>query len=196
MKISYNEFHISKEIRDRCGFSASLYSSTGNVIIADMKAVRVFTEKLNQHLEKIGLPEKRVSAGSINAMGLIDEILHYCCMLYRKTKISTAFSDALKDLDNKYGSEKVDELLIQFNTEFPPTEVYKGKTTAKKYLSGTAIDIGTGKLRSNRESTFEEMVLLHLENENPAFLPLSIMINDQKLAKNPLYSQSCADVQK
>ena len=90
MKISYNEFHISKEIRDRCGFSASLYSSTGNVIIADMKAVRVFTEKLNQHLEKIGLPEKRVSAGSINAMGLIDEILHYCCMLYRKTKISTA----------------------------------------------------------------------------------------------------------
>ena len=196
MKISYNEFHISKEIRDRCGFSASLYSSTGNVIIADMKAVRVFTEKLNQHLEKIGLPEKRVSAGSINAMGLIDEILHYCCMLYRKTKISTAFSDALKDLDNKYGSEKVDELLIQFNTEFPPTEVYKGKTTAKKYLSGTAIDIGTGKLRSNRESTFEEMVLLHLENENPAFLPFSIMFNDQKLAKNPLYSQSWADVQK
>ena len=196
MKISYNEFHISKEIRDRCGFSASLYSSTGNVIIADMKAVRVFTEKLNQHLEKIGLPEKRVSAGSINAMGLIDEILHYCCMLYRKTKISTAFSDALKDLDNKYGSEKVDELLIQFNTEFPPTEVYKGKITAKKYLSGTAIDIGTGKLRSNRESTFEEMVLLHLENENPAFLPFSIMFNDQKLAKNPLYSQSWADVQK
>ena len=196
MNISYNEFHISKEIRDRCQFSASLYSSTGNVIIADMKAVRVFTEKLNQHLEKIGMPEKRVSAGSINAMGLIDEILHYCCMLYRKTKISTAFSDALKDLDNKYGPEKVDELLIQFNTEFPPTEVYRGKTTAKKYLSGTAIDIGTGKLRSNRESTFEEMVLLHLENENPAFLPFSIMFNDQKLAKNPLYHQSWADVQK
>lgn len=196
MKISYNEFHISKEVRDRCGFSASLYSSTGNVIIADMKAVRVFTEKLNQHFDKLGMPEKRVSAGSINAMGLIDEILHYCCMLYRKTKISTAFSDALKDLDNKYGSEKVDELLIQFNTEFPPTEVYKGKTTAKKYLSGTAIDIGTGKLRSNRESTFEEMVLLHLENENPAFLPFSIMFNDQKLGKNPLYQEAWADVQK
>ena len=35
-----------------------------------------FTEKLNAHLDKIGLSEKRVSAGSVNAMGLIDEILH------------------------------------------------------------------------------------------------------------------------
>ncbi len=196
MKKSYNEFHISREVREQCKFSSSLYSSTGNVVISDMKAVRIFTEKLNQHFDKIGLPEKRVSAGSINAMGLIDEILHYCCMLYRKTKLSTAFSDALKYLDNKYGTEKIDELLIQFNTEFPPTEVYRGEISVKKYLSQTAIDIGTGKLRSNRESSFEEMILLHLENENPAFLPFSIMFNDQKVAKNPLYQKTWADVQK
>ena len=196
MKISYNEFHISKEVRDRCQFSNTLYSSTGNVIISDMKAVRIFTEKLNAHLDKIGLSEKRVSAGSVNAMGLIDEILHYCCMLYRKTKLSTAFSDALKDLDNKYGKDKIDELLISFNKEFPPVEVYRKEITLEKYMSGTAIDTGTGKLRSNREATFEEMIMLHLENENPAFLPFSIMFNDQKLSKNPLYQKTWADIQK
>ena len=196
MNFSYNEFHISKEVRDRCQFSSSLYSSTGNVIISDMKAVRLFTEKLNAHFDKIGLPEKRVSAGSVNAMGLIDEILHYCCMLYRKTKLSTAFSDALKNLDNKFGKEKVDELLREFNREFPPTPVYRKEISLDKYMSGTAIDAGTGKLRSNREATFEEMIMLHLENENPAFLPFSIMFNDQKLSKNPLYQESWAEIQK
>lgn len=196
MKISYNEFHINKAVRDSCKFSNALYASTGNVIISDMKAVRIFTERLNTHFDKMGLPEKRVSAGSINAMGLIDEILHYCCMLYRKTKLSTAFSDALKDLDNKYGKENIDELLIQFNTEFPPTAVYRGEITLEKYMSETSIDVGTGKLRSNRESSFEEMIMLHLENENPAFLPFSIMFNDQKLGKNPLYHKTWADIQR
>ena len=196
MKISYNEFHINKAVRDSCKFSNALYASTGNVIISDMKAVRIFTERLNTHFDKMGLPEKRVSAGSINAMGLIDEILHYCCMLYRKTKLSTAFSDALKDLDNKYGKENIDELLLQFNTEFPPTAVYRGEITLEKYMSETSIDVGTGKLRSNRESSFEEMIMLHLENENPAFLPFSIMFNDQKLGKNPLYHKTWADIQR
>lgn len=196
MKISYNEFHVSKDVRDKCQFSNALYSITGDVVIADMKAVRVFTQKLNSYYDKIGLKEKRVSAGSVNAMGLIDEILHYCCMLYRKSKCGTAFSDALKNLDSIYGKDAIDELIIQFNTEFPPVEVYRGEKTLKKYLSETTIDAGTGKPRSNRESSFEEMILLHLENENPAFLPFSIMFNDQKLARNPLYHKTWADVQK
>ncbi|MCR5386278.1 MAG: histone H1-like repetitive region-containing protein [Treponema sp.] len=196
MNISYNEFHINKQIRDKCQFSNVLYSITGNVVISDMKAVRVFTQKLNEHFDKIGLSEKRVSAGSVNAMGLIDEIFHYCCGLYRKTKMSTAFSDALKSLDNKYGKEKIDELLLEFTLEFPPVEVYNKKKTAEQYLGETAIDSFTGKMRSNRESTFEEMIMLHLENENPAFLPFSILFNDQKLSKNPLYQKSWADIQK
>ena len=103
------------------------------------------------------MSDKRVSAGSINAMGLIDEILHYCCMIYRKKKNPTAFSDALKQLDNKYGKEKIDELLFEFGKEFTPTAVYRGEVTLEKYMSGSAIDIGTGKLRSNREATFEEI---------------------------------------
>lgn len=196
MKISYNEFHISKEIRDNCNFKSALYTSTGNVIISDMKAVRIFTEKLNEYFDKNGMSDKRVSAGSINAMGLIDEILHYCCMIYRKKKNPTAFSDALKQLDNKYGKEKIDELLFEFGKEFPPTAVYRGEITLEKYMSGSAIDIGTGKLRSNREATFEEMIMLHLENENPAFLPFGIMFNDQMLAKNSLYNKTWSDIQK
>ena len=42
MNVSYNEFHISREIREKCDFDARLYASTGNVIFADLKAVRSF----------------------------------------------------------------------------------------------------------------------------------------------------------
>ena len=48
MRVSYNEFHISRAIRDLCKFDQSLFSSSGNVIFADLKAVRTFQTKLNQ----------------------------------------------------------------------------------------------------------------------------------------------------
>ena len=44
MEISYNEFHVSKQIRDLCNFDERLYASSGNVILANLKAVRVFAE--------------------------------------------------------------------------------------------------------------------------------------------------------
>ena len=127
MKISYNEFHVSKDIRDKCQFDSSLYTSSGNVIITDLKKVRIFAEKLNQYYDKIGLSEKRISAGQLNAMGLIDEILHYVSMLYRRDGIKSSFEGLLQSLDSKFGKEKIDEILLQFTNEFPPTAVYREK---------------------------------------------------------------------
>ena len=48
MNISYNEFHVCKAIRDLCNFDEQLYASSGNVIIANIQAVRKFAEKLNK----------------------------------------------------------------------------------------------------------------------------------------------------
>ena len=42
---SLNEFHVSKEIRDKCNFDGSLFASTGNVILANFKNVRLFAKK-------------------------------------------------------------------------------------------------------------------------------------------------------
>ena len=169
MNISYNEFHVCKSVRDACGFDGRLYASSGNVVIADMKNIRIFAEKLNALFDERGEHEKRISAGSLNAMGLIDEIFHYVCMLFRRDKEATAFTTTLDALDAQFGKEKVDSLLVDFSNEFPPVEVYQGKITAEEYLAKTALDAGTGKMRSNREQTLEELILLHLANENPAF---------------------------
>lgn len=187
MTISYNEFHIAKAVRDLCGFDQQLYSSSGNAIFANLKAVQAFQTKLNELFVKRGQKEKQVSAGSLNAMGLIDEIFHYVCMLYRRDKAPKAFSNLLEDLDTYFTKEAVDKLLLQFMEEFPPVSVYQKKETAEEYLARTCLDEGTKQERTNREQVLEELILLHLANENPAFHPFQILFDDTKLAANPLY---------
>ena len=117
------EFHISGEARRKYNFSSQLFSSRGNVILADFKAARELAKKINDEHNRIGLKEF-VKASHINAMGLIDEILHYVCTLYREQIDSSVMVEAVSVLQEKFGAEKVDNLLLSFIKEFPPREVY------------------------------------------------------------------------
>ncbi len=190
MRISYNEFHISKKVRDFCKFNEGLFASSGNVVFANMKNVREFQLKFNQLLINRKLEEKQVSAGNLNAMGLIDEIMHYVCMLYRRDIFPSVISGFYANLEKNFTKEKLDEFLLSFIQEFPPVEVYKGNISAVDFLNQTAIDIGTNAQRSNREQVLEELILLHLANENPAFSPFKLLFDDSALAKNKLYAES------
>ncbi len=197
MKVSYNEFHISKKVRDLCSFEEGLFASSGNVVFANMKNVRNFQLLYNNYIDTlVGDEKKRVSAGQLNAMGLIDEILHYVSMIYRRDKLDTFMSGMLQELNAAFSAEEIDKLLLDFIKEFPPVEVYKQKCTPQEYLNRTALDIGTNKERTNREQTLEELILLHLANENPAFKPFLLLFDDSELAKNKLYSKTWAAIQK
>ncbi|MGI5107075.1 histone H1-like repetitive region-containing protein [Treponema socranskii] len=190
MKISNNEFHVSKKVRDLCRFNETLFASSGNVILSDLYQVRTFVEKLNAYFDKRNEHEKRVSAGELNAMGLIDEIFHYVCMLYRRDAAGESFSALLAKLDDEFGVAQTDALLLSFIAEFPPAAVRNGTVSAEEYLSETAFDEGVNRERTNREQTLEELILLHLANENPAFKKFAILFDDAKLAQNPLYGKS------
>ncbi len=197
MHISYNEFHISKKVRDLCSFEEGLFASSGNVVFANMRNVRNFQLLYNNFIDTVtGDENKRVSAGQLNAMGLIDEILHYVCMLYRRNKVPDFMTNLLSELDKQYTRNEIDSLLIDFINEFPPVEVYKEKCSAREYLSRKALDIGTGEERSNREQTLEELILLHLANENAAFKPFLLLFGDTELAKNKLYGKTWTSIKK
>jgi len=195
MKISYNEFHISKKVRDLCNFEQGLFASSGNVVFANMKNVRAFALKFNSLFTKPEDENKKVSAGSLNAMGLLDEIFHYVTFLYRKNKQSDIIVQMLTELDKSLTKEATDALLLEFMAEFPPTEVYSGSCTAEEYLNRTAVEPETGRQRTNREQTLEEFILLHLANENPAFKPFKLLFDDTKLSENSNYSKSWAVIQ-
>ena len=70
MKISYNEFHISRKVREECNFEDSLFSSAGNVVFANFKAVHKFQTKLNELFDKRGQSEKKSFRGLFDPNGL------------------------------------------------------------------------------------------------------------------------------
>lgn len=190
--ISVNEFHISREIRSQCDFDEGLFSSSGNIILTNTKAVRLFAKKVNdfiasQHDDPVEAGKKMIKAGQLNAMGLIDEIFHYVCSMYRRDINKSVFDFLLELLDDEFGVEAMDGLLSAFNQEFPPTAIFRGEVDGHGYLAGSGLDPVTGATRSNRASTLEELILLRLANENPAFSPFYIMFGDDKLKESFLY---------
>ena len=128
------EFHVSKKVRDLCNFDESLFSFNGNVIFTNFKAVRSFAQKINATLNPVLEANKMIKAGQLNAMGLIDEIFHYVCSEFRKSENPKAFEELYDSLKAKLGEEALHQLLVDFNTEFPPVAVYQGKISIEDYL--------------------------------------------------------------
>ena len=188
------EFHISAFVRETCSFDKSLFSSTGNTVFQNVTDVHNFVYTFNKALksESFGEKGKNVSylkAGLLNGMGLLDEIFHYVCRLYRRDFNKTFFTDAYDFIDSELAQktkteEPLHNLLLDFVKEFPPLAVYTKAQTAEKWLSDTDETSGV----ANKFLALEELMLLRLANENPAFEPFFILFNDEALRENKLYS--------
>jgi glycosidase len=176
------EFHICNEVRSECGLDKDLFTLSGNVILADFRAVRELAARLNSKHDLKTHPEKAVSAGKLNAMGLIDEILHYLVALYRRQALPDLFEKALARLENSLGPAKVAFLLETFCTVFPPHAVYAGESGVAEYLKGGEAGL------SHRSMALEELLLLAMANLNPAFKPFLFLFDDAPLEAKTAYN--------
>lgn len=187
------EFHISRKARNLYNFDDSLFSLSGNVIFANFHAVRTFTQKMNARRNLIAFPEQALKAGQINAMGLIDEILHLVIHLYRQQRNADIWSEALDWLEKKHGIQKIDQSLKAFTQEFPTVAVYKNEISLDEYIDGSA-QLENGQTISNRQVILEEMLVLWLANVNPAFGPYLELFDDSQLEKNSLYREIISEL--
>jgi glycosidase len=183
------EFHVSRKTRDRYRFDQSLFALTGNVIVANFRAAREFAQKMNAQRDLAGHPEQTVRAGQINAMGMIDEILHYVVGLYRQQENTRAFQEALDWLCEGLGQEAVEAALRQFTEEFPPLVVYRGEIELDAYLEGESAGI------PNRQIVLEELLMLWLANVNPAFAPFLELFDHTALEENTAYTDIVSGLQ-
>lgn len=196
------EFHISKKSRDKYQFDKALFGLTGNVVFADFKAVRLFAEKMNAQRDvcisgtgiyqgkHMGLSlQGMIMPGDISAMGLIDEILHFICSLYREQRNQFAWEEGLKWSENKVGKDALMITLNEFIAQFPPVAMYQNKQIAKDYAAGVTITLmGERKNAiSNTCNMIEEMLLLYLANINPAFSPFLELFDDTQLKDKTAY---------
>jgi glycosidase len=184
----YMEFHLSRLARDRYQFDQSIFSLSGNVIFADFYAARMFAQKMNEKRDLIRFPEEAVRAGQINAMGLIDEILHFVMEMYRRQVNPIVMGEALDWLVQQVGDEGLNTCFQNFADQFPPLAVYRREVVLQDYLDGS-----TGGV-PNKQIALEEMLMLWLANMNPAFAPYIELFDDTDLEKNTAYPEIIASL--
>ncbi|TFG81883.1 MAG: alpha-amylase, partial [Spirochaetales bacterium] len=169
------EFHIRKDIRDAYDVVDAPFSTGGNIIFADFYESRLFATKLNRKINPTTHPERVVKAGKLNAMALIDELLHAVCDMYRESVKSDAFSATLATVQDSIGVSATTTLLRAFVEAYPSSEVHDGTISAVAWLKTETDGV------SNRLIALEELLLLRLANENPAFNPFSFLFDDAEL---------------
>jgi glycosidase len=177
------EFHISREARERYQFTETLFSYDGNVVFADMPACRNFAHKMNQIRDAANNPDEAVHAGSLFAMGLIDEASHVVIARYREQFDRKVMADALSWFSSKNGPAALDRLLLTFVEHFPGSEVMRGNESPQQWLQGSTAGI------SHREAALEELMLLWAANRNEAFVPFEELFVDKPLEEKTVYQR-------
>jgi glycosidase len=184
-KLSF-EFHISRAARERYQFVDALFTLTGNVVFADLKASREFAHRMNLARDVERHPERAVHPGALNAMALIDEALHAVAALYRQQRDPKAMVDAVAWFRSRIGEQSLDQTLLAFAEHFPTVAVYRGEQTAADWLAASTEGV------SHRAVALEELMMLWLANVNTAFRSFHELFDQKELAAASAYSKITA----
>jgi glycosidase len=177
------EFHISRIARERYQFAQSLFSYNGNVVFANMAACRAFAHRMNQVRDVEKHPDLAVHAGTLYAMGLIDEASHVLMARYREQFDREVMTGALDWFSLLVGPEALDAMLLTFVEHFPGSSVIRRLETPRQWLKGSTD--GT----PHRAAALEELLLLWSANRNEAFQPFEELFEDKTLAEKTVYRQ-------
>ena len=175
------DFHVSKNARQKYDFDQSLFSIVGDLIITNSYQARLLSDKINTKRKEQGIHDVVVTAGMINALGLVHEIFHFLMRLYEEKENPGVFSKSINHLRSKIGEENLHKTLLQFIYDFPPIAVYNKNISEENYLKGSTDN------KPNIEIIFEEIILLNLENINPATAALEELYSDKEFASKTSY---------
>lgn len=171
------QFHISRSARSRYNVDQSLFSLRGTIVFGNFYAARLLAQQINQ-----ARGSGTIQAGELNALGLIHEILHAVLQQYRQQR-GNVMAQAVSAVYENVGQTAVETTLQKFIDEFPPLPVYRGQVTIEQYLNGSTDGI------ANREIVLEEMILVWLQNQNPAASPFKELFDDSALAQTTAYTR-------
>lgn len=184
------DFHVERECRFKYDIDESLFALNGDLIIANFSQARLLADKINNKRKEEGNYDQLVTAGQINALGVLHEIFHFMIGYYEKKINPGVMKRAVENLKLNLSNTELDKILSVFINKFPPVLILKEEKSVEEYLNGK-----TGK-KQNRELLLEELILLHLENMNPATAMLAELYSDKALVEETLYTQAIDQVDK
>lgn len=176
-------FHVRRDARDAIGFADALFAVRGDVMLGDLAAAERFAEALRR--TRGDAP----SAVELQAMGIVHEVQHAVIALYRTAFAPGAFAALFADLRARLGVD-LERTLLAFVRTYPPPAVYRAELSAEQFLRGTTDGV------ANEEWVIEELLLLWLANQNPAYAPIHELVRDDDLAKTTAYRAMIAATEK
>jgi glycosidase len=171
-KVNHYEFHVSRKAREKYHLDETLFALNGNVILADFAAARRFADSMTR------VRGSFVPASAINAMGLIDEILH---ILIHQYEIQ---NPGVMERALEAAGIEAEASLVRFTEDFPPLAVYRGEVDARQYLG---LNAGS---RQKRAAALEEMLILHITNQNPAIEEYTELFDEGPLKASSPYEKT------
>ncbi len=184
------EFNLSRAARETYGFNDALFSSTGNQISSRIQSIRDLVHSMNRHRDVTVNPERVVHVSSVNALGLMDQLFHHLLLRYREDHETGLFEHLLDELYAAVGKKEVNAVLHSFTDEFPPVDVYRELLTTDAYLD--SLESG----ESGRVLALEELFLIWIENQNPAFLGFSELLSVDSTRSLPGYNRVMAAMER
>jgi glycosidase len=176
-------FHVTKHSREKYQLEENLFSLQGDLIVADFKTARVLADRINKVRKEEGKVSELVTAGQINALGLLHEIFHLIIRKYEDEKNPGVFQKTLSFLKDNLSEDELERTLLKFVEEFPPLSVFQNLQTPQEYLNSKTDN------KLNREIILEELILLNLENINPATHQLKELYTDEILSQETSYKK-------
>ncbi len=175
-------FHISREARERYDVENELFTLTGNAVLLDFAAGRRLAQRMNER-DTLGEDSTRtVHAGQLNAMGLLDEILHAVVARYREDVNPAAMAAAAAFVASRVGADALRQTLEAFVDRFPTADAVSSRQSAADYLAGSTLGM------PNRDIALEELLMVWLSNANPALRPFERLFDDAPLATPAPYT--------
>lgn len=155
-------FHVLRAARDRYHLPDDLFGVRGDVIFANHADAHRVASLLS------------VSAAAVAGMGLVHELAHLVVAHYTKSHWPGLWGDVAAALKHTHGAA-YEPMLTAFVSAFPPPDVFRGERTAADVV------------REDPSWILEELLLLHLTNENPAYAPIRALVSDASLREHTPY---------
>ncbi len=184
MRQTEYHFHISRKGRDLYQLEDRFFSIRGNVVFTNFAACQEFSAKINARRKARGMSDRElVRTAEVFASALLHEVFHFVIAVYVEDVNPDAFAKCERWVQGEFGKETTASFLQRFVDEFPTMTVYRGDETVEQYLARTSD--GT----PNSQVALEELMLVWLENQNPALNQLEDLIDDEPLVRTTPYNQ-------
>jgi glycosidase len=189
MRHTEYHFHISRKGRAQYQLEDRFFSIRGTTIFPNFAACQEFSSKINANRKARGKSDAElVRTAEVFAAALMHEVYHFVISVYLEDLNADAFTKCERWIKGEFGEETTAKFLQRFVDEFPTLTIYRGDETVEQFLLRTSD--GT----PNTHIALEELMLVWLENQNPALNQIEDLIDDEALVQTTPYNQVITSV--